>query len=162
MRTTLTIIAGAAALLASFHHAVAFSSRYRSPVISNPCAHGREGQAQPLRDNANAFSSDQDAAYVDRRAEFGLVLWPLDSVQLTQDSTVCAHIDSLIAIWQASPEAQAKNALRFTGWPGITLARINPHKYMALPPFRDNQGAGWFFIVDSVGGGVSFFRIYDQ
>lgn len=162
MRTTLIVIAGTTALLASLYPDNASPSRTSSLVTANPCGHGREGQEQPLQDNARAFASDGDSAYVERRAEMGLLLWPLDSVQLTQDSTVCAHLDSLIAVWQAGPEAQSKNALRFAGWPGITVARINPHKYMALPPFRDNQGAGWYFIVDSVGGTVRFLRVYDQ
>jgi hypothetical protein len=98
MRTTVTILAGAAAVLAAFHHMAASSSRYTRPATSNQCAHGREGQAQGLRDNASAFASDPDSAYAERRADFGLVLWPIDSVQLTQDPTVCAHVDSLIAV----------------------------------------------------------------
>lgn len=162
MRTSLTTLVGVVALLAFLAQSSGASSRHAERWMANPCAHGREGQQQRLRDHAEAYASDEDSASVALRVALGLEWWPLDSVQLTTDSTVCSHIDSLIAIWQAGPAGQSEGATRPAAWPGISVARVNPHKYMALPPFVDLEGARWYFIVDSTGGDVRFFRTLDQ
>jgi hypothetical protein len=86
-----------------------------------------------------------------------LTWWPLDSVVSTLDATVCAHVDSLIAQWQATAEAHSLGATRDSAWPGINVARVNPHKYLAKPPLVQ-AGARWYFVVDSLTGDVRFYR----
>ncbi|MCU0615503.1 MAG: hypothetical protein MUD17_00210 [Gemmatimonadaceae bacterium] len=167
MRATLIVCAGIAALGTSLTERAREVEPRAAHAATNPCLHGREGYQQNVIETAESLAADEDAdgdepVAAERRAELGLAWWPIDSVHATTDSTVCSHIDSLIRVWQAGTEAQSKNATRDGAWPGISVARLNPHKYLATPPFHDGNGARWRFVVDSVSGSVRFYRGYTQ
>lgn len=167
MHSSLIAWAGIAALVTSLVDLSGSVSARAIHVTTNPCLHGRDGYQRTVLDNARGFAADEDGdddepAAAENRAELGLVWWPSDSVHATTDSTVCSHLESLIAIWPSGAEAQSKNATRHLAWPGISVARLNPHKYLVAPPFHESDSAMQFFVVDSVSGSVQFRRGYTQ
>jgi hypothetical protein len=127
------------------------------PVVVNPCTHAYEGTEDRVLDNGRYFVSRTEPGVVGWRSRYGIVQWPVDSVVATADSAVCSHLDSLIAAWIASPAASTLGVSRDSSWPGISAVRINPHRYLVSPPLLLEEQWVWYFVVDSVSGGVQHY-----
>lgn len=123
----------------------------------NPCTKPFTDTSYHL-DNVRSMMSDTDSGWVEWRSDFGLQQWPADSVRHTTDSVVCVHIDSLIGVWMATSAAQAQGVSRWADWPGNLTIRINPHRYLVMPPLLDSLRSRWNFVVDSASGDVAFYR----
>ncbi len=104
------------------------------------------------------MASDPDSSSVEFRTFLSLQQWPADSIAATSDSVVCTHVDSLIAVWHATPAGIASGVLRNSYWGPTAVVRINPGKYYVWPGLVDAEGFEFNFIVDSVGGDVRFWR----
>lgn len=128
------------------------------PSVVNPNIHTYEGTEDRLLYTARPFVSESTPGIVGWRSDFGIDQWPADSVVATADSAVCAHLDSLVAAWIKTPAAVTLGVNRDSLWPGISAVRINPHRYLVSPPLLVEKEFVLYFVVDSLGGGVQFFR----
>ena len=157
MRGMLTVVVLFGATAAFVVPPTGAVSAHTAHVTTNPCLHDMEGHRELLEDVTRSFITSTSSASADWRATHGFAVWPRDSVQATTDSVVCTHVDSLLSAWMATPEAIAKNVARGGHWPGISVVRANPHRYMVSPPILAD-GFRWRFVVDSVSGLVQFYK----
>lgn len=141
-------------MVASAAHRVTDSDTSR---FQNLCAQADETTVEYATNSAKDIASDPDSGYVEKRSRHGLAVWPEDSVAATTDSIVCHHVDSLLGVWLGSPQGVASGLLRNWG-PLLVVVRVNPGRYYVWPGIGDHQGWAYNFIVDSVGGGVDFFK----
>ena len=166
MRTSLNVslVRGfSLALLALAWVAASAAHRPRSDDASqhsNVCGEADETMVEFAHGQARLIASNPDSGYVGMRADYGLIAWPGDSVVVTTDSIVCHHIDSLIGVWHASPAGVASGVIRNEDlWgPLLVMVRLNPGRYYVWPGIATTDGWAYNFIVDSVGGGVEYFR----
>lgn len=130
--------------------------------VSSPCDGLAGGNLELAVSRSKFTASDSDSISLGFRAVLGLQHWPEDSVVATSDSVVCAHVDSLIAVWHATPAGAASGVVRNSYWGPTAVVRINPGKYYVWPGLVDDEGFEFNFIVDSVGGSVVFWRTANQ
>jgi hypothetical protein len=126
--------------------------------VVNPCSHTYEGTEERLLYTARPFVSESAPGIIGWRSRYGIDQWPADSVVATADSAVGAHLDSLVAAWIETPAAATLGVNRDSLWPGISAVRINPYRYLVSPPLLVEKEWVLYFVVDSLGGGVQFFR----
>ncbi len=138
------------------------STDYPRTQPPNPCEGVLEGNLELAVSRSGSLASETDSLTVEFRAELGLQQWPEDSVVATADSLLCAHVDSLIGVWHATPAGTASGVVRNAYWGPTAVVRINPAEYYVSPGLVDNEGRDYNFIVDSVGGGVHFWKGVNQ
>lgn len=161
MRQAIVVAAVLSAVVASSRDLIGADHRGPTAIAnnfaSNPCAGIDQVRLDRVSSDARSYLSGSDSISHAFRDDLGLALWPQDSVLTTTDAALCTHLDSLISVWLAGSTADSLAVQRVSWWTHIAVARINPGKYLAVPPILVNE-LTYNFVVDSVSGNVRFFR----